>query len=1801
METELYAGIVELLSGDPEAAEPHLRVANDGLERAGIASDLGQATAHLARAVCLQGRLDEAEELAAESAALAGQNPQTAVVAHCARAEILAARGRFEEAVALATRAVDLLQGSDIIVDLANAHATLARVRAAAGDTAGARGAEAEAEQLYERKGATVGVGVAVSLPPSTAGQHIDDPEAVAEPTEERDVPGHGGPTPNRAARVNDLLDAAFVTRDADALARLAAPDIVVVDDRAVVRREYHGLEDWLRWGASVHLDAVSTELLAVRGQRLVMTRVRWTRNDFTGSFLAVNEIDADDLLVRHGLFDEDDLEGAVEALEQWANEGELAEFATQLGLARSLRRANEQGDAGAIEAMVTPDFELIDHRSASLPTMDRAALGRLGPTMRESMGPFVMLATEHLRVTSAGVVDRVVTVTSEGGYQLRAIWMAVLRDGKVAHIEAFDYDDVDAALRRFEELTSPDKRVSESRVDRVRENAAWQSFDRAYAALANGDAQETMAAYSTDMVSEDRRSMVGAAVDLGQHRFNLGEIATTGIALEWAELAVRDERWCLGRVEMTHPDGFAWYFLHLFEIDDEGLITRQVLFDEDALFDAERTLNRWWSETLPEPRRWAVEIGLRARDGSDRRDSGALAEVMAPDFELIDHRSLIGVGSVGSDQVLDQMLPAMADGRQRSFATDVPRLSESVAVTAVTRYEQHGGIDVERREAMVLVHAAGRLARVELFDGPDLDQAIARFDELTATPRASVFAPRTNAATRTVGAVHQALQVGDVDAAMARYADGFEIVDDRSIVREQRHADAQRQSFELMVAAGTTLHARPLAVRGERLLLSELTVSSQNGFTTTMLDLVEVDDEGRVSRAASFDADRFAEAEDLLNEWWMEGEAAPFRDVFEVALAARTASSRKDFDGWSSVFHPDVELVDQRAIVGLGVIPLERGAVASALSRSADEHIWNVDVPRLDANGWVAIAVATEPIDDSWVERRRVVLGIMRDGLITRSEMYDGDDLDRALARYDELLDDWWRDAFTGGGNRASRVNRHLATLLTRRDVDEVMAAFAPDVVFLDRRPTSVAARSDLAGLRRVIESLQVGSTWDPRVQVTRGERLTLDQVTIHLPQDSELSFVQIVEIDDDGLITRVVIADPEQEDELHELLDEWWLEGEGTSTDDLASRASTRFSDAIDRRDLNALAATLSPEVVFRVHRRLSQVSLRGRDAVVDRLSADIQLLGVQHSEVELLGRAGDRRRLERVSVRLDTGFAVDFLTVLETDSDGLIVALDLFDEEDLDQAQGFLYRSQTAEPARVRRNAAVRCTDAMLTALNARGVEAAVALGADHVVMVDGRPSLEANPPDLDWHAAVRSLVPELDQASGVWSGRVLAVRDENWCLGRATIDTDGFAFEYLDVTGVDEAGRITHSGQFAVDDLAGAAAQMDEWWLEGLDDELREVWLAGDAMRRANDAKDADALWATLADDFVYVDHRGVVGVGVHDRDGMLEVLTMFASTVTSVVTDVDRLTTTGALTPVVQADAGFGMEYRFRAVTLVAAGLVTRLEIFDIDDDSAFARFDELNAPTDADESPEPSGREIVAVRTWQRLLAALGAGDADAALACSATEIEYEDRRRIASDATADWEAAVRSVLPGTTPGLDHLVWRPTVLAVRDERWFLGRLEADADGMAAAFLAVAAVDAGGRFDRYTMFDLDDIEAAQALLDEWWLADRPQTEGETFRRIQQLTRANLRRDASDMEHRLTDDFRLVDRRRLVGVGDQDRDGLLDVMRSTPDARSTQHRHAAAERTRTCLPRDGLLPARGRRRPGGRPGVADPAQR
>jgi tetratricopeptide (TPR) repeat protein len=148
---------VEMLAGDPVAAERELRGDYETLGRMGEKLYLPTVAALLAQAVYAQGRYDEADELARVAEELAPEDDVDAqALWRCVRAKVAARKGTTAEAAQLARAAVDLLDEEDGPVMKADALSDLAEVLLLARRTPEARTALEQAASLYERKGNAV-------------------------------------------------------------------------------------------------------------------------------------------------------------------------------------------------------------------------------------------------------------------------------------------------------------------------------------------------------------------------------------------------------------------------------------------------------------------------------------------------------------------------------------------------------------------------------------------------------------------------------------------------------------------------------------------------------------------------------------------------------------------------------------------------------------------------------------------------------------------------------------------------------------------------------------------------------------------------------------------------------------------------------------------------------------------------------------------------------------------------------------------------------------------------------------------------------------------------------------------------------------------------------------------------------------------------------------------------------------------------------------------------------------------------------------------------------------------------------------------------------------------------------------------------------------------------------------------------------------------------------------------------------------------------------------------------------------
>jgi tetratricopeptide (TPR) repeat protein len=146
---------LEMLAGNPSAAEDLLRRACDRLERLGEKAFLPTRLGCLAEAIYAQGRFAEAEDMSRRTEAAAASDPGDLDAQFRWRAVLgkaLAQRGEFEEGEAMVRAAANLIQGTDWLNMRAGVETDLAEVLQLAGRDAEAIPHLKEALRLFEAK-----------------------------------------------------------------------------------------------------------------------------------------------------------------------------------------------------------------------------------------------------------------------------------------------------------------------------------------------------------------------------------------------------------------------------------------------------------------------------------------------------------------------------------------------------------------------------------------------------------------------------------------------------------------------------------------------------------------------------------------------------------------------------------------------------------------------------------------------------------------------------------------------------------------------------------------------------------------------------------------------------------------------------------------------------------------------------------------------------------------------------------------------------------------------------------------------------------------------------------------------------------------------------------------------------------------------------------------------------------------------------------------------------------------------------------------------------------------------------------------------------------------------------------------------------------------------------------------------------------------------------------------------------------------------------------------------------------------
>jgi class 3 adenylate cyclase len=1523
----------------------------------------------------------------------------------------------------------------------------------------------------------------------------------------------------NTASRANARYVAGINTRDWDTLASLLAEDYYSDDRRRVTGTGTRRGRDAEIENVRVTTDLgaiVTVEVIATRGDRLILTRTRVSFDEqqgFLADVLFVVETDIDGRIAATIMLDIEDFDAAISELDARYLAGEAAAYSRTWSVISGVFDALKRRELPS----TTNDFVDIDHRKrTAFAPGELMGYLRAGWDINQEVRPYVE-AVHRLNHLGA-VFTHSAQLTSREGFE--AEWRSIdimTTDGDLINrAELFDEADLDAALAKFDQLSRPTPRL---------ENTASQVTERFAVHLRTRDWDAMAELLADDFCSDDRRGVVGAGIQHGRdaHMADMRTIVDLWITnVSSTIIATRGERLVLMRTHFSGsdqgPGAFLTEVFGLVEIDTDERIVAIVSFDLDDIAAAIQELDARYlaGEAAGHAHTWSAITGAYA--AIDRRDMPSTTT----DFEDEDHRR----GAAFERGSMIEYLRAGWDlGHEIHFCIEAThRLSDLGAVVTHTgRGTSPEGFDAEWREVMLFTADGESFSRCEVFGDADLDAALARFEELQRQP------PRLeNTACRVDKRFQACFAAQDWDALAEMLSASFAIEDRRRVVNmgNLQGRDAELGVHAYGVAGSENVKTTVVATRGQRLVLTHYLFSGSDqrpdAFRIEILAVVEIDADERMATVVVFDADDFYAAIAELDARYLASEGAAHSETWSVIAEVYAALNRGEMPSTET----DLVDIDHRSLAAIGSGDLMAYLQAAASEDAPRSGIYVETVHRLTDIGavttHVAKATSREGFEAEWRITSFFIVGGDR---VNRYEIFDEDDLEAALAGFEELSRPAPRLENTAA-QAYDRIQAHFAA----RDWDGMAEALA-EKVFRDDRRRLVGAELREGREAMVAEFSALAEIGVKRLTfdtvAIRGSRLALSRARAVGRDPRADAFrtdvLSIAELDADGRIAAIITFDPDDFDAAVAELDARYLAGEAAAYAHAWSVISGVFA-ALRRREL----PSTTTDLVDIDHRRGTAFA---PGELMQYLRAGWEINQEVRPYVEAVHQLNSLGAVVTHAARLTSreGFEAERRTIDIMTVDGdLINRAELFDEADIDAA---LAKFEQLSPHQGRlKNAASEVVDRVNAYFAARDWAALGAMMATDMVDEDRRRVANAGVRQ-GRDAIVGGIQTAADLGAQHIASTVIAIRGDRLALCRLRysgrdLRPEAFYSEALGVAEIDADERVVAHVAFDLDDIDAAFNELDARFVAGEAAAHSRTW---SLIARGNAAANRNATLPTTQD-FSMIDHRlrtmlNADGLAAYVRASwdLTPELDMF-------IESAHRLNDVG--TVVTHASRGTSQddfEAEWRQITLftVEGDLCNRCEIFDEATlDAALARFEELQ--------PQTPRLENAASQVTERFLAHFAAGEWDAMAEILADNFFNDDRRPLVSGVLHGRDAQMANMR--AIAELISTDAASTVIATRAARLVLIRLGFSVRGQGPdAFqievLGVIEIDTEDRIAAFVVFDTNDLDAAFKELDARYLGGEAAAHAPTWSVISQAYAALNRRalpattsDWANVDHR-----------------------------------------------------------------------------
>jgi class 3 adenylate cyclase len=1016
-----------------------------------------------------------------------------------------------------------------------------------------------------------------------------------------------------------------------------------------------------------------------------------------------------------------------------------------------------------------------------------------------------------------------------------------------------------------------------------------------------------------------------------------------------------------------------------------------------------------------------------------------------------------------------------------------------------------------------------GRIALHMSFDIEDIDGAIAELDAAHAQfvdrqPRPSL----ENAASRADAWFTTLFSDRRFDEIGVLFIDHLRVEDRRrGLHRVGTDRAAELAEVQALADLGVTnLTSDVIAIRGERLalVLTRANTDAPGAFYAELLRVAEVDADDRIAAVIVFDPDDFEAAIAELDARYLAGEAAAHAQTWSVITGGNAALNRRELPPVT----PDCVSIDHRR--GAAFAPGEMVAYLRAgIDLDQNVQTYTEVVHRLSDLGAVCThaghGVSHEGFDAEW---RGVDLLTVDGDMVSRCEVYDEDDIDTAIAKFEQLS-----RLASGLENAASRVLERYLAHFPARDWDAMAELLAEDLSTDDRRRVVNAGvrrgrATEVANVKFIADIGTTNITSTPIA--TRGERLILARHGFSLGDWAEFNeFVDVVEINADNQISAQVVFDPEDFDAAFEELDARYLGGEAAAHAQTWSVIAGALA-AVNRHELPGL----TPDWVNIDHRRAIAFAPGDMTAYV-RATWDDAPDG--RAYIEAVHRLSNLGAIV-TQVGHETspqGFEAEWrmLNLLTVEGDRFNRS-ELFDDSDLDAALARF--DELSRPAPQPENAASRTFVRFNAYLAVRDWDAMAELIADDACN-DDRRHVVSGGIQRGRDAQLANLRAVIDVGVRNMESVTIATRGERLALTRTRVSggdqqPEAFGVELLNIVEIDTDNRITAGVLFDLNDIGAALEELDARYLAGEAAAYANAW---SAIAEAYAALNRREIPATTPD-VVSIDHRRAAAFAPGELEAYVRAGWDLDQQIKTYVEAVHRLDTRGAVvshTAHGVSHAGFDAEWRGVQILTVEERGISRAEVFDEADlDAALARFDELGRPAPCPENAVSQASE--------RFLAQFASRDWGAMAASLTADYSAVDRRSVANAGIRrgrDAELENFRVLAGAEVDLTL-----TVIATRGRRLALSRIiSSNRDLRRGEFqiemLGIAELDTDGRIAANTLFDPDDVETAVSELDSRYIVGEAAAHAHTWSVVTGTYQA-----ANMNELRLSPDSVSIDHRR-----------------------------------------------------------------